>query len=80
MSNRNWIVCCAIGRPAATKGGFTTTVVDRWTVFDDHAEAKNYYESLYEKEEVLVRSLCAVMDSSDYEPHPAFSDTHNQEM
>ncbi len=52
---------------------------DSWEVFDDEADAKTEYKRLIERseynkegEDLDLISLSAVVESSDYEPHPAF--------
>jgi hypothetical protein len=69
---RSWIVCWTIGVPAIIPGGFTTKYTDHWEANESYEEAKKLFDNLYGKDDVYIRSLCAVMDSSDYEPHPAF--------
>ena len=66
---RSWIVCWMEQDEEELT---LDTSVDYWEVRESHAEAKALYNSLYHNDVVQVRSLCAVMDSSDYEPHEAF--------
>ena len=64
---RSWIVCWTL-RSMETH----EVTKDFWRPFESYAEAKQKYDQLYHNEKVYIRSLCAVMESSDYEPHPAF--------
>jgi len=64
---RSWIVCWTIAESLQDDD-----FVDHWQVCDSYKEAKELHDSLYEDGSVLIRAMCAVIDSSDYEPHPAF--------
>jgi len=64
---RSWIVCWTL-RSMETH----EVTKDFWRPFESYAEAKQKYDQLYHNEKVYIRSLCGVMESSDYEPHPSF--------
>ena len=65
--SRSWIV-------AYTLGTATLKFVDKWQVFESYEEAYTFYSKLWHNANVLTRSMCAVIQSSDYEPHPAFEE------
>jgi len=65
--SRSWLLCWTLRY--TEKHEITK---DFWRAFDSHAEAKKKYNQLYHNENVYSRSLCAVMESSDYETHEAF--------
>jgi len=64
---RSWILCWTL-RSTETH----EATKDFWRPFETYAEAKKKYDQLYHNEKVYSRSLCAVMESSDYETHEAF--------
>ena len=65
----SWIVCWTIRSEAI---GYVDT--DYYEAFESLAEAKQRYEIIKYKDSLYIHSLCAVMDSSDYETHPAFEE------
>jgi hypothetical protein len=67
---RSWIVCYTLTK-------VTGNAKDRWEVFESYEEAAQLYSRLYHNDNVYSRSICAVIQSSDYEPHPAFKESHD---
>jgi hypothetical protein len=71
QAGTHWIVCWTI-----------ETREDRWAEpessdhyapFDSYEEAKSFYEQARTEEDDLYScTLCAVMESADYDPHEAF--------
>lgn len=58
---RSWIVCYNVGSQ------------DQWAVFETLEEAKALYNETLKDDDVYISSICAVIESSDYEPHRAFT-------
>lgn len=63
MSGRHWIVCAVWDREAVAD--------DEWHAFDTEAAARAAYDNVIENG-AATASLCAVIQSTDYEPHPAY--------
>lgn len=49
-----------------------TTYNDRWEAFTDEHEARERLQAVVDRDETWTASICAVIDSTDYEPHPQF--------
>jgi len=66
--SRSWVVCWTMYT------GINSPVCERehWSVFESYEEAKALYDDLYHRDSTYIRSICAVMESSDYETHEAF--------
>ena len=70
MDGRSWIVVYTLSK-------INGNAKDRWRVFESYEEAYKFYSDLWYNANVYTRSMCAVIQSSDYEPHPAFKEiTH----
>ena len=57
-----WIVCWMLSTPEE----------DLWQPFESYNEAKAFYDDLWKDEKVYTQSLTAVIESTDYDVHPAF--------
>ena len=64
---RSWIVVYTLSK-------INGNAKDRWQVFESYEEAYKFYSNLWHNINVRTRSMCAVIQSSDYEPHPAFEE------
>ena len=64
---RSWIVCWTI-----TEGIDDWDATDKWQVFESYFDALIVHDHHRENPDVIINTMCAVMHSSDYEPHPAF--------
>lgn len=58
---RSWIVCWMLGAK------------DQWAVYESIEDATSYYSALCNDPSVGICTICAVIESSDYEPHEAFT-------
>ena len=65
----SWIVCWMLEYPGTTTGRTTTG----WRPFDCFWKAEMFYDDLWKDENVYTQSLTAVIESTDYDVHPAFS-------
>ena len=50
----------------------STPEEDLWQPFESYNEAKAFYDDLWKDEKVYTQSLTAVIESTDYDVHPAF--------
>jgi hypothetical protein len=66
-NSRSWVV-------VYTLSNAKSNAVDKWQVFESYEEAYPFYSNLWHNTNVVIRSICAVIQSSDYEPHPAFEE------
>jgi hypothetical protein len=45
----------------------TNDVTDHWAAFDDEAQVQRQYDSLLERDDLWSASICAVIESTDYD-------------
>lgn len=62
MSGRHWIVCASFDE-----------FDDEWQVYWNESDAFDAYDNVIENG-ATIASVCAVIRSTDYEPHPAFAE------
>lgn len=65
--NRCWLVAQTTDDVPAGRRKFA----DEWRVFESLEEAQEFYDECVEGGACIV-SLCAVVESTDYEPHELF--------
>ena len=67
-SGRSWIVCWAL-----EINDINEDLSNHWKVFESYLEAKAHYNRLWVEVDALYSAtLCAVIASTDYEPHLSF--------
>ena len=57
----SWIVCWTLKDSGE----------DGWQPFESYSQAKTFFDDLW-KDETYTQSLTAVMESTDFDVHPAF--------